>query len=62
MKYTDLLGYSLADAIEIADLNKKIEIRNTYGLNKRLNKNLEDIRIVKVLEEKDCLVLKVGFF
>ncbi|KPU28184.1 hypothetical protein TR13x_02280 [Caloranaerobacter sp. TR13] len=62
MKYSNLLGYNLIDAIKFIELDKKIEIRNTYGLNKRLNVNLEDIRIVKVLEENDCLVLKVGFF
>ncbi|WP_427338684.1 hypothetical protein [Caloranaerobacter sp. DY30410] len=62
MKYNNLLGYNLIDAIELIESDKKIEIRNTCGLNKRLNANLEDIRIVKVLEEKDCLVLKVGFF
>lgn len=62
MKYNNLLGYNLIDAIEFVELDKKIEIRNTYGLNKRLNESLEDIRIVKVLEKKDCLVLKVGFF
>ncbi|WP_069649575.1 hypothetical protein [Caloranaerobacter ferrireducens] len=62
MKYNNLLGYNLIDAIEFIELDKKIEIRNTYGLNKRLNINLEDIRIVKVLEENGYLVLKVGFF
>lgn len=62
MKYNNLLGYKLIDAIELIELDKKIEIRNTYGLNKRLNINLEDIRIVKVSEENGYLVLKVGFF
>ncbi|QIB26162.1 hypothetical protein [Caloranaerobacter azorensis] len=62
MQYNNLLGYNLIDAIELIESDKKIEIINTYGLNRTLNTNLEDIRIIQVLEKKDCLVLKVGFF
>ncbi|KGG80835.1 hypothetical protein Y919_04005 [Caloranaerobacter azorensis H53214] len=62
MQYNNLLGYNLIDAIELIESDKKIEIMNTYGLNRTLNTNLEDIRIIQVLEKKDCLVLKVGFF
>lgn len=62
MKYTEILGYNLQEAINKIDLNKKIEIKITYGNNKRFNINLNEIRVIKVEKVEERFVLKVGFF
>lgn len=61
----DILGLPLQEALDIIENdfnNLNVDIKKTFAWNKESEKNLEQARVLKILEHKDNLTITIGYF
>ncbi|MTI67469.1 MAG: hypothetical protein FH753_12865 [Firmicutes bacterium] len=62
MDYTNLYGYYLDEGLKLLDTKEEIEIVKTHGLNSKFTKDLSELRILKITERCNKLIVLAGYF